>query len=178
MNEAKLRGYLETATSVAVILVAIVILATFVRNQFDRSPNFTPQAGLQKGEQITNLGPVLNRRSDRQTVLLLAMSTSCHFCEDSVPFYNSLNEALQRNAGSPAVLAVFPDPQERIVAYAKSKDFRFEAIGAVDFKTLKVSATPTLIWLDRSGKILDFWVGKLSKEGEQQVFKTLGLNSG
>src|SRR6267378_2390258 len=124
MNEGKLKGYLETATSVAVILVAIVILATFVRNQFDQSPKFTPQVGLQKGEQLTNLGPVLNHRTDNQTILLVAMSASCHFCEESIPFYNSLKEALPRNAGSPALLAVFPDPQERIVAYTKSKDLK------------------------------------------------------
>jgi hypothetical protein len=35
-----------------------------------------------------------------------------------------------------------------------------------------------MIWLDKSGKILDFWVGKLSSDNEKEVFKTLGLKSG
>jgi hypothetical protein len=178
MSEAKFKGYLETATSVAVILVAIVILATFLRNYFGYGPQLTAQGGLERGQLLTNLAPVLNHGTGNQTILLVAMSTNCHFCEDSIPFYNSLGESLQKIPGSPAVVAVFPDTPEHVAAYAKAKNLKVPYIPAIDFKSLSVSLTPTMIWLDKSGKILDFWVGKLSSDNEKEVIKTLGLKSG
>lgn len=41
---------------------------------------------------------------------------------------------------------------------------------------LNLVATPTVILVDNSGKILDFWIGKPSKEVEQQILKAINAN--
>ncbi len=49
-----------------------------------------------------------------------------------------------------------------------------DILAAIDLNGLKVSATPTLILVDSTGKVLDFWVGKLSEENQQGVMKSIG----
>jgi hypothetical protein len=43
------------------------------------------------------------------------------------------------------------------------------AVPELSSSILNVTGTPTLILADSSGRVLDFWVGKLSREEEQQV---------
>ena|ERR1700720_2312569 len=174
----KIKNSLEIATSVAVILVAIVVLTTFVRGYFNQNPQPQIQTGLQRGQQLTNLTSVISHSNDNQTILLVAMTTTCHFCEESIPFYNQLAETFQKTSGSPAFLAVFPNPEDQVRTYAARQQLKMPTLAAVDFNSLKVNGTPTMIWLDHTGKILDFWVGKPSKTDEQQILKTLGLISG
>jgi hypothetical protein len=47
------------------------------------------------------------------------------------------------------------------------------AVAGVDFKALSLVATPAMILVDKNGKVLDFWIGKLSKDAEQQVTKAI-----
>lgn len=49
-------------------------------------------------------------------------------------------------------------------------------VARVNFKALNLVATPTVILVDNSGKVLDFWIGKPSKEVEQQILKAINAN--
>ena len=43
----------------------------------------------------------------------------------------------------------------------------------MDFASIKVPGTPTVLHVDNNGKVLDVWVGKLDAGGERQVLKAL-----
>ena len=43
----------------------------------------------------------------------------------------------------------------------------------MDFSTIKVSGTPTLLLVDNNGKVLDVWVGMLPEDRQQEVFEVL-----
>ncbi len=43
----------------------------------------------------------------------------------------------------------------------------------VDFTALKVSGTPTIVMVDGTGKVDDFWVGKLPEAQAEHVANTI-----
>jgi len=97
LNDPKLKNYLEATTNVAVILVAIVVLSAFAWNFLKRGQQMKIQAGLQRGQKLSEL-PIVTNDNATQT-LLVAMNTSCHYCNESVPFYNQLAE-IQHDANN------------------------------------------------------------------------------
>src|SRR5260370_42327961 len=91
MNYARLRTYLEVATNVAVLLVAVVLLSFFVINRFSQpKANRVVGDGLQKGQQVPSVAGI-DYRSSPYT-LLIAMNTQRGHCTASVPFFNKLAE--------------------------------------------------------------------------------------
>ncbi|HEX8174114.1 MAG TPA: thioredoxin-like domain-containing protein [Pyrinomonadaceae bacterium] len=171
MEESKLKKYLEVTTNVAVLLVAVAVLSAlawgyFVHNQ---KPQF--QSGFQRGQSFAQL-PTVSYNSAPQT-LLIAMSTTCHYCSESIPFYKQLAEAQQSSGNAIHIVAVFPNSENEVKQYIQQSQLNVDTVAETDFKALNVAGTPTLLLIDKDGKILDFWVGKLSKDNEQQVIKAI-----
>jgi hypothetical protein len=48
-----------------------------------------------------------------------------------------------------------------------------ESLPAVNYSTLGVTGTPTLVLVDSTGRIVDFWVGKLSEVEQQEVIEAV-----
>jgi hypothetical protein len=176
MNSAKLKTYLEITSAVAVIAVAVAVLSSIVRSELTHPPKVNLQPGLERGGQLTNLA-FGKQNGVKHAQLILAMSTTCHFCEESIPFYNKLSDGLRNTSGSPTFVALFRESTEQVSAFSQQRGLTVSTVAAVDFRTLHVAGTPTIILLDESGKVVDFWVGKLSTEEEQAVFARLGLRS-
>ncbi len=116
-------------------------------------------------------------RFDR--TLVLALKIGCHFCEESTPFYKKLVE--MRNSGETDVhmAAVFPDDDESVREYFTQRGLKMDAICGIPPAKINVSGTPTLILVNREGRVIKTWVGKLSAGEEEQVtasIKTLDWN--
>jgi hypothetical protein len=43
----------------------------------------------------------------------------------------------------------------------------------MDFSTIKVPGTPTLLLVDNNGKVLNVWVGKQDEKGEKEILEVL-----
>jgi hypothetical protein len=176
LNQAKLKSYLEVATNIAVLLVALAVLGTFAWNYFGRTPAPQLQAGFQKGQTFAQV-PGVSYESAPQT-LLIAMSTRCHYCTESLPFYKQLVEGQRANGQATHVVAVFPNPEAEVKQYVQQNNLDLETIAGVDFGALNISGTPTAFMVDSSGKVRDFWLGKLPQDKEQQIIKAVReLNS-
>lgn len=67
------------------------------------------------------------------------------------------------------MVAVFPNSKVEVEQYEQQHQLQIEAVPASTFAALNVEGTPTLILVDASGRVLDFWIGKLSKDEEQQL---------
>ena len=171
MELTKVKNYLEIATNVAVLLVAIVVLSVFARSLIAPKPAIQVQTGLEKGQSLTQL-PLVDYGSSRQT-LVIAISPKCDFCSQSVPFYKQL-EQIGRETNNPTqIVAVFPDKAEEVSRFTAEKQLNIQAVPDVDFKALNLTGAPAMILVDSHGKIIDFWLGKLSEERQQQIIRSI-----
>jgi thioredoxin-related protein len=173
MNVTKLKHHLEIATNMAVVLVAVVVLTMFAREFFKRLEKPEIQPGLQRGLKLDKLPEGVTRHSN--LTLIMVMSTTCHYCNESVSFYNQLAEMHSKANTSVALVAVFPNSTDQVKSYAEQQHLKLPTVAAMDFRSLNVTATPTLILIDSDGRVRDFWIGKLSKEEEHQVIEAAGL---
>ncbi len=172
MEQSKWKSRLEVVTNVAVLLVAVTVLSALVWTYFQRSPKLQMQSGFQKGQSLPQL-PTVSYGNSPQT-LLIAMSTTCHYCSESLPFYKQLIKAQQQQSGRAThIVAVFPNSEGEVKQYVQRNQLNVDNVTDVNFKALNVSGTPAMLLVDKNGKVVDFWFGKLSSDDEQQVIKAV-----
>jgi peroxiredoxin len=170
VERSKVKSYLEVATNIAVLIVAMIVVGVFAQSYFFGGPP-TIKAGLQRGSTLAAL-PKLNYSSSGKT-LIIALNTECSYCTESLSFYKRLAETQPAGNNALRIVAIFPNSEDDVRRYAAHNQLRLEIISAVDFRALNLVATPTLVVVDQSGRILDFWVGKLSESNEQQVIESV-----
>lgn len=171
MNRTKLKSYLEVATNVAVLMASLVVLSVYGLSYLAGKPKTVLTVGLQKGQTVRAL-PQHDFGSSSQT-LIIAMNTECHFCTESVPFYNQVIETQQALDKPTRVIAIFPNTEEEVKRYTHQQRLKADTISGVNLSALNLSATPTVILVDSGGRVLDFWIGKLAENAEQQIIKSL-----
>src|SRR6185369_633438 len=169
----KLKDILDVTTNIVVVVFALVAIGVLVKNYF-APPGAKTSVALTKGSVLREIAGVDYKQAPR--TLILALNVDCRFCAKSVPFYNSLAEARQENAGQFNLVAAFinNDP-ELVKSYVEQKGLSVPAIPGVDLDKLGVHMTPTLILVDSAGKVLDSWRGELQPDGERELFATLNL---
>jgi len=163
------KSKLDTAANVAIIVVCIIAAAILIRNNFfpPRPPGAPAEA--QKGESLPELRKAIPAGTQR--ALFLAVSPTCHFCNDSLPFYKQLMD--RRNQAGSAVKVIAAVPADAEAKNFSSAGVTPDAVVHVDFSKIKVPGTPTLLLVDDQGKVLDVWVGKLDESREKQVLASL-----
>lgn len=109
---SNLNRKIEIAANLAILVVAILLAAFLVKNYFhagDLSATQRPPQGRQTqiavGSRLTSLD--VDWHKSKQT-LVLALSSNCHFCTDSAPFYRTLLQ----NKKDTRVVAVLPQTVE------------------------------------------------------------------
>lgn len=173
LTRKKLRDILDVTTNIVVVLFAVVAIGVLVKHYF-APQSARPTVDVTKGSVLPAIAGVDYKQSPR--TLILALNVDCRYCTRSVPFYNSLAEAWQQNAGHINILAAFINKDAALVkSYAEEKQLSVPAIAGVDLDKLGVHMTPTLILVDNSGKVLESWRGELQQDGEREVFAALDL---
>lgn len=170
MERERWTKYIEVSSNVAVLVVAMALLGTIVSTHWLARPGKAKfEEGLQKGQVLARL-PSIDYDAAPQT-LVSVLSTKCTYCKESLPFYKRLLGEQQTAGQVTRMVAVFPDPKTDVEQYKEQNQLSEESVPAVNYSTLNVTGTPTLILVDSTGRVLDFWVGKLSKEEEQPGYK-------
>ncbi|OLE55485.1 MAG: hypothetical protein AUG51_03235 [Acidobacteria bacterium 13_1_20CM_3_53_8] len=173
MQESKIRAYLETATNIAVLAVSILILSLLAVSFFSKGSKTEFNSGLQKGKQFAQL-PAVDYSASRQT-LVIALSSKCGYCRESLPFYKQVAES-QGNNKITRILALSPETKQVADQFLEQNQLSLEAIPSVELNAYSIDATPTIILLDSKGIIIDFWVGKLPERVEQQILDAINVN--
>jgi hypothetical protein len=159
MNWAK---RLDIATNVA-ILCAFLLVAALAAKRL-REP-------ASRGQIETALGTKLSLQgvdwSQSNQNLVLALSTGCHFCSESASFYRQLIPSATRNRIR--VFAVLPQAVSDSRSYLEKLGVPVPEVVQSPLGAMSVSATPTVLLVDRNGRIRKAWVGKLGLEQERQV---------
>lgn len=174
MNWRRFKSVLEITTNIAVLVAAVVMIYVFASGYLASGKNDQRPNSLPKGSQF-NFRGVDYRKAPR--TLILALNTRCSYCTKSIPFYRQLLEAQSRGNSGAKIIAIFPDAQKDIGEYLQEHHLPLDALPKVDLMALNIDSTPTLVVLDNGGKVINSWVGRLSKDGEREVFRTMGLTA-
>lgn len=159
--------YLEISTNIAVLLVAVALLAALISARFAVPGKTTFERGLHKGQAMPKLLGIDYSAAPR--TLLLSLSTKCHYCEESLPFYKRLIDEQHRSAEKLSLFALFPNSETEVKDYQKRNQLDLKYVANVHPSSIDVAGTPTLVLVDAEGKVSDVWVGKLSSADEQEV---------
>jgi hypothetical protein len=165
---------LDKAANIALIIACLLLIGTLARNYYlSRIPDPNLELGIEKGELVKLSGEASADGQPAQATLVLALSTHCGFCQESVPFYQKL--AVFKNS-SPArvrLATVMSEPKEEIEAYLKNQGIAADAVFSMPIAQIGVKGTPTLLLLDGQNKLIESWIGKLDSQGESDVIAHL-----
>lgn len=175
MKTPKLKAYLEISANIAVLLVALVVLGNFAWVRLVKQPVPRAESGLRKGDTFSLL-PGVDYGKSSQT-LVIALSSKCEHCNESLPFFKQLLEANVEKSDSTRIVAVFPETAEEVWRYASEQQLSVNTIPGINFKALNLPGTPTAVLISNEGKILNFWIGKPSKDAEREILDSVRHNT-
>ena len=158
---------IEALANVIVILLAIALGSLYLKDRFSSSG--PEPSEVKAGDRLPGLDGWEWGAHDR--TLVLALRKGCHFCEDSAPFYQRLIVQQQQGGSHSTIVAVFPDSADTVKQVVQSEGLGIHALGGVPLEKLKISATPTLLLVDRSGTVRNAWIGMLSPRQELEVMR-------
>jgi hypothetical protein len=174
VQNMSISGKIETTANIATIIVALlistVVLKTYVfPNTVARSAIVAPAPEVVKGKSVDGRALGVDWKRNRRT-LVMAISTTCHYCKDSVPFYQKLGAT----GTDVKMIAVLPQPVAEGQQYLNGAGVHVDEVKQATLNTLGVRGTPTLMLVNDSGVVTDVWIGKLQPDQEAQVLTALG----
>jgi hypothetical protein len=175
MKQLRLKTSLEVATNAAVLLVALLVLGNFAWVHLAEKPAPGIKAGLRKGDAFPTLPGVAYDKSSQ--TLVLAMSSKCEHCNESLPFFKQLVETNVENNDGTRIVAVFTEKPEEVWRYISEQQLRLNTIPGIDFKALNLPGTPSAILISSEGRVLNFWIGKPSKDAEKEMLDSITRKS-
>lgn len=160
----------EFLANVAIVFVSVLFVLLIIQKFF--FPGFTesPHLQIQNGTnvEIKNIDWDKNYKT-----LVLYVSNGCKFCTDSMPFYRTLaNESTKNNT---AVVIVSPDSEMATKKYLNENRVKSVEVRQASLSYIGVPGTPTILLVDKSGKIERSWIGKLKPETEKEVIEQMRL---
>lgn len=169
-----LRSKIELAANIVIVVSGLVITTYFVR------PSLFPRAASPSvPPEMVATGMKLNfssaSGSENDSTLVVAVREGCQYCEASAPFYKRLADAAAKSSKTHLIAALPETPAEGKTFLGKL-GVPVQDVREGDFAAMKVRYTPTLMLLDRDGKVKKVWVGRLHGNEEEQVLKAAGLD--
>ncbi len=163
---------LNIVSNVAVITVAAVLIGVTIYDRVSPAKPAMPTISkLPKGSTF----PFPDRSAAGSgATAVLFVSKSCHFCSESMPFYKRLS-VLNRAAGFRLIAAV-PQPRETRedgAAYFSQHGVTPDAIVPMNFGSLGVVSTPTVVLVGADGRVAATWHGQLTSEREDGVLSKI-----
>jgi thiol-disulfide isomerase/thioredoxin len=163
-----MKAKLEPIANVTVIVVALAVGFVVLRGKI-AAPHIprSVAAGDRLG-QVPGIDWSRNRRT-----LVLALNSGCHFCQDSVPFYQRLVQAQRPGADDLEIVALFPNAPEAVHQLMKDERLALRSIPAVPLEKLGINGFPTLLLVGRDGRVERTWLGLLTPREELEVLSAI-----
>jgi hypothetical protein len=169
---------LEVLANVAVIVTSVVVCTVLVRRYLlmptnqaaivkaapvSTNDSSSPKRSIEPGTKISLAGVDWSKSS---RTLLLALSTTCHFCTESAPFYQKLQQQKRQDV---RLLALLPQPLQESRSYLDKLGVKVDELTQSPLSSVSASGTPTLMLIDNQGTVIDSWVGKLPDDAAEKV---------
>jgi thioredoxin-related protein len=132
------------------------------------------QDKISQGKLFGNLEKLPNFNNSKKT-LIVGLSTSCHFCNESVPFYKKLAKTVNLRKNKINLVAVFREDKIFVENYFSKHNLQIATISDVDFDEIDISGTPTVMLFDEQKEIVETWRGRLDTAKEEEVLSTISV---
>lgn len=163
---------IELAANLALIAVAVLLGAVLVRNYLLPKPQARQATAASQVQPGTRLSlPGVDWKANGKT-LVLALSTGCHFCTESGPFYQRVVQEKSK-ASTARIVAVFPQSVAEGQKYLANLNVTVDDVKQTSLASFGVMGTPTIILADDNGAVIESWRGKLPGEKENEVLARL-----
>ncbi len=157
---------LEAIANVTVIVLALLIGYSILSAKV--SLRRIPRA-VMAGDHLGGV-PEIDWNQHRRT-LILALNTGCHYCQDSVPFYQKLAQAQRPGSKDLQLVAAFPNTAKMVGQFSQQEEFNMRSVAGVSFEKLRVNSTPTLILVNQDGQVEKVWFGILTAKQEMDLLQ-------
>jgi hypothetical protein len=162
---------LEKAANIVVIIVAAVVAGNNLYGRF-----IAPKTGSQKAQRQLAGKPLSLPATlpvGRRGTITLFVAKDCHFCRESMDFYRQLaTVASEDNTCDLKLVAVGPQARENrgdIVSYLADQKLKVDGADVVDYASLGILGTPTLVLIDSSRLVKNAWAGLLPATTQKDV---------
>jgi hypothetical protein len=169
MSENSLFRKTEFAANVSIAVVALLLSVVLLKSYLLTKSTAPATEEREAAGNEPRLGqalavPDVDWAKNGQT-LILALSTTCHFCTESAPFY----QRLASERGNIRLIAVVPQPASEGRDYLDRLGVPLDEVQQASLKSINVRGTPTLLLVDGKGVVVQEWEGKLPAEQEAEV---------
>jgi hypothetical protein len=166
---------LETIANLSIIVATLFFCATIAKERWFPTPvtNLGPAASTESSLKGTQLQISGIRWDQADKTLVMALSTQCHFCQESAPFYKELTSSPAVKAKRVVIVTVFPQQQGEAESFVKGNQMHADEVLSMPLQGLGTSSTPTLLLVDRTGKIERLWIGVLSRSQQKDLLVEL-----
>jgi hypothetical protein len=162
------KAVLDRIASVLVILAALSVLwRTFASVPRTGAAADHPRLPGYAVGSVLGQVPGVDFTASPKTLLIWVRS-SCRYCEESMDFYRRLVAASRV-----PVVAMGREKVDVLRDYGASHGFRPTSVVSVETGLDQLTATPVLVLVGKDSKVLGCWLGKLTKNQEQEVFNSL-----
>ncbi len=180
---------LQFLSNIATVVIAVLLFIISVKLFFFSTPvdigvlhksNVIPSNSVSSvppvAPQILPVGRMMPLENidwkNNKKTLVLYISTKCHFCDESSPFYKRLLEKYP-DGENVKLIAVLPQTVDQAKEHLKSLGVNINDVYNAKLASIGVTATPTLLLVNDSGIISDMWKGKLTEDRETEVLNKL-----
>ncbi|HSK73839.1 MAG TPA: hypothetical protein VK892_19230 [Pyrinomonadaceae bacterium] len=168
---SKINQKMELAANILIVVVSLLIIGVIVQQYFFSSPAVSNQMPRQQptvGKKV-NLEKV--NFSNYPKTVVLALQTTCGYCNESAPFYKRMLE--ETKGKNIKFIAVFPTPVEDSTKHLERLGINGFEVKQAPISALEASGTPTLILTNDKGEVTNFWIGKLPADKETEVINQI-----
>jgi hypothetical protein len=166
MDKVRVKTGVEIISSAAVIVMAVLLCVSLLFHYFSRPSGVALRHGLQNGQQIAALTGIDYRTSSKTVVI--ALSTKCS-CPESLELYKQVSSVYRQAGSDIQLVAVFPESQTDVETFMADAKLDFKGIANVNLDKLSIPGTPSIVLIDREGKVIDFWLGRVSGNSEKEA---------
>jgi hypothetical protein len=157
---------LETVTHVVLISVCCLAGGLLIEQRFFSPADTGPASttGL-VGREVPLPG------ADWQAApfsLVLQISSTCHFCNESMPFYRQLISARQASSAKVPIIVASRDAVAVMRKHLEDQQVNVDKVLHSRLETLP-AFTPTVYVVDSKGVVRRAFIGKLDPSGEKEL---------
>jgi peroxiredoxin len=105
--------------------------------------------------------------SKASRTLVLITRSGCHYCSESMGFYESLTATARKHGVR--VISVTPEDPKTNQGYLSSHNVTVDDVVNSNAEKILFRGTPTLMVVSQKGEILGHWIGKLTPDLESDV---------
>lgn len=165
---------IEILTNVVFIMVALLLGGIAIKTTMFSSSYHNNELEPCIGSLLPN--PTGYEWKTHDQTLVLALKKNCPYCENSMPFYRQLLELKQAKRISAHIISMFSDPLDEAKNVMNIQNMAVDVIGGIQLSNYKISGTPTVILVDKQGRVVKSWVGQLHEDVEKEVVSTLAVS--